>query len=137
MSTDHAKQCVPVPSEGSAVIADQIQLAEGVKAVTLEAAELIDPVGLAVQDVYAVQSQDGVGVGSMLLEEPDPLWSSRVPAEGARITGTVYWSVAFVLKREGAAPGTSEAVMIHYKTEDGELRRVQGNLRFELKDRCG
>ncbi|MDT3329452.1 hypothetical protein Q9S78_02105 [Microbacterium sp. KSW-18] len=135
--SEPATICVPVTSGAQIVVADQVRLLHSTTPVTLESAHLVEGEGLEIADAFIVRNKDGMGVGTMLLDAPDPLWADRVPLEGATLTGNHVWSVALVLKREGSAAGQADAMSVTYRTQSGAELEAAGAMEIQLRERCG
>ncbi|RZI83111.1 MAG: hypothetical protein EOO67_17510 [Microbacterium sp.] len=124
--------CLPVKPGKKGMIADVMTLEDPDSAVTLTAVELSEPKGMRLVDAFVVQNTEHGGLGMMYLDDPDELWATRVPAEGARLDGDETWSIALVLERTGDAEGSAEGIDYTFTDSRGTQRHTHGGFRVRI-----
>lgn len=125
--------CSPLREGGSILLGEVVQVPQG--PITVEALDLVRPVGLRVVDAV-VFPIDGLGIGSSVGPPVDiPSWRERVPAAGAQLAAGTTYNVVVEVSRLSDADASAQAMAMTYSARGVEHSTV-GTTRYELKDAC-
>lgn len=126
--------CMPV-SPGESMVAGEVTRTRTASPVTITAIDLAEAESIELVGAFIAPLVDGVGIGSMRLDDPEPGWDQRQPALGATIDDE-YVNLLLEVRRVGKSPGRTTSVEVIYETDDGRTFSQRSTTEIVLRDAC-